>query len=133
MSDEGLLNSAASSKPRSMAGTISPPARIVTAAPISLNRSAERPTVRYFMPLKSSPLLISFLNQPIGQVDMYFQVTVCARETCGMAIAAAQVAPAVRTNLRRVVDLELADLLVDMGVALPGGWNWLVRPCSAAL
>src|SRR5438105_8357892 len=64
----------------------------------------------------------------VGQVDWYFQVTVCARETCGMAIAAAPVAPAVRTNLRRVVDLEVADLLVDMGVALPGGWNWLVQP-----
>ena len=35
-----------------MAGTISPPPMMVTAAPISLNRSAERPTVRYFRPLQ---------------------------------------------------------------------------------
>src|ERR1044071_6617680 len=41
-SEDGLLNSAASSRPRSMAGTISPPGRIVTEAPISLNRPAER-------------------------------------------------------------------------------------------
>ena len=25
----------------------------------------------------------------VGQVDWYFQVTVCARETCGMAMVAA--------------------------------------------
>src|SRR5438094_1038819 len=56
----------------------------------------------------------------VGQVDWYFQVTVCARETCGMATAAAPVAPAVSRNLRRVADFALLDLLVDMGVALPG-------------
>ncbi len=37
-----------------MAGTISPPPMMVTAAPISLKRSADRPTVRYLTPLRSA-------------------------------------------------------------------------------
>ena len=72
-SDEGLLNSAASSRPRSIAGTISPPGRMVTAAPISLNRSAERPTVRYFMPLKSSPAL-DLLLEPAERLGRHREV-----------------------------------------------------------
>src|SRR5215211_7654933 len=38
----------------------------------------------------------------VGQVDWYFQVTVCACDTCGIAIVAAPVAPAASRNLRRV-------------------------------
>src|SRR5262245_2402898 len=51
----------------------------------------------------------------VGQVDWYFQVTVWARETCGMATAAAPVAPAARMNLRRDVVLDVRDLsmLID--------------------
>ena len=45
-----------------MAGTISPPPRMVTAAPISLKRSAERPTVRYFRPLNAVALLDRLLE-----------------------------------------------------------------------
>ena len=56
----------------------------------------------------------------VGQVDWYFQVMVCARETCGIATAAAPVAPAVSMNLRRVVDLDVVALSVDMRYALPG-------------
>jgi hypothetical protein len=40
-----LLNSAASSKPRSIAGTISPPGSALTAAPMPLNTSTDNPTV----------------------------------------------------------------------------------------
>ena len=72
-SEEGLLNSAASSRPRSIAGTISPPGRMVTAAPISLNRSAERPTVRYFMPLKSSPRL-DLLLEPAERLGRHREI-----------------------------------------------------------
>src|SRR5258708_29957113 len=69
-SEVALLNSAASSKPRSIAGTISPPGSAFTAAPIPVNTSIETPTVRYFIPLKSSTLVIGFLNQPRGCVGI---------------------------------------------------------------
>ena len=69
-SDEALLNSAASSRPRSIAETISPPGSALTAAPIAVNTSIEMPTVRYFRPLKSSTLVIGFLNQPSGWVGI---------------------------------------------------------------
>ena len=59
-----LLNSAASIRPRSSAGTISPPGSGFTAAPISVNMSTARPTVRNFRPFMSSTLAIGFLNQP---------------------------------------------------------------------
>ena len=48
-----------------MAGTISPPPIIVTAAPICLNRSADRPTVRYFKPVSCAASVIS-LSGPEG-------------------------------------------------------------------
>jgi len=35
-----------------------------------VNRSIEMPTVRYFMPLKSSGLVIGFLNHPSGCVGI---------------------------------------------------------------
>jgi len=35
-----------------------------------VNTSMEMPTVRYFMPLKSSTLVIGFLNQPSGCVHI---------------------------------------------------------------
>src|SRR5207344_3633338 len=69
-SDEALLNSAASSRPRSIAETISPPGRALTAAPIAWNTSIEMPTVRNFSPLKSSTLVIGFLYQPSGWVGI---------------------------------------------------------------
>src|SRR6267154_1738824 len=69
-SDEALLNSAASSRPRSIAPTISPPGSAFTAAPMPVNTSIEMPTVRYFRPLKSSALVIGFLNQPSGWVGI---------------------------------------------------------------
>src|SRR5882672_219487 len=65
-----LLNSAASSRPRSMAGTISPPGNAFTAAPMPLNTSTDSPTVRYLRPLKSAALVIGFLNQPRGWVNI---------------------------------------------------------------
>src|SRR3546814_19907337 len=40
-SDEALLNSAPSSSPRSSAGTISPPGRALTAAPMAVNQKPE--------------------------------------------------------------------------------------------
>src|SRR5262245_21822915 len=52
----------------------------------------------------------------VGQVEWYFQVTVCARETCGMATAAAPVMAAPATNLRRVVDLDMRDGWTLMGI-----------------
>src|SRR4029079_4820336 len=67
-SEVALLNSAASSRPRSIAGTISPPGNAVTAAPMPVNTSIEMPTVRNFRPLKSSDLVIGFLYQPSGCV-----------------------------------------------------------------
>src|SRR4029450_9386244 len=67
-SDVALLNSAASSRPRSMAGTISAPGRALTAAPRPWNTSIEMPTVRNLRPLKSSTLVIGFLYQPNGWV-----------------------------------------------------------------
>ena len=51
-SDVALLNSAASSRPRSMAATISPPGSALTAAPMPWNTSIEMPTVRNFRPLQ---------------------------------------------------------------------------------
>src|SRR5215510_2495611 len=65
-----LLNSAASSRPRSMAGTISPPGSALTATPMLVNTSTERPTVRYLRPLRSPTLVIGFLNQPRGCVHI---------------------------------------------------------------
>src|SRR6476469_1328332 len=70
LSDEALLNSAASIRPRSSAGTISPPGSGLTAAPRSVNRSTARPTVRYFRPLSWETLEIGFLNQPRGCVGI---------------------------------------------------------------
>ena len=67
-SEVALLNSAPSSRPRSIAGTISPPGSAFTAAPIAVNRSIARPLVRNFRPLKSADLVIGFLNQPSGCV-----------------------------------------------------------------
>src|SRR5215470_12933707 len=69
-SEEALLNSAASSRPRSIAATISPPGNALTAAPMLVNTSIEIPTVRYFMPLKSSDFVTGFLNQPSGCVGI---------------------------------------------------------------
>src|SRR5436189_6304419 len=65
-SDVALLNSAASSRPRSIAATISPPGNAFTAAPMPWNTSIEMPTVRNLRPLKSSGLVICFLYQPLG-------------------------------------------------------------------
>src|SRR5947207_15200842 len=65
-SDVALLNSAASSRPRSIAATISPPGNAFTAAPRPVNTSIEMPTVRNLRPLKSSGLVIGFLYQPSG-------------------------------------------------------------------
>ena len=50
-SDVALLNSAPSIRPRSSAGTISPPGSGFTAAPIAVYMSTARPTVRNFRPL----------------------------------------------------------------------------------
>jgi hypothetical protein len=69
-SDDALLNSAASRRPRSKADTISPPGSALTAAPMAVNRSIEMPTVRNLRPCKSSGLAIGFLNQPSGWVGM---------------------------------------------------------------
>src|SRR3954452_19927005 len=69
-SDDALLNSAASSRPRSIAETISPPGNAFTAAPMPVKTSIEMPTVRYLMPLRSSALVIGFLNQPSGWVGI---------------------------------------------------------------
>src|SRR5919199_4822225 len=69
-SEEALLNSAASSRPRSMAETISPPGSAFTAAPRPWNTSMEMPTVRNLSPLKSSGLVIGFLYQPSGWVGI---------------------------------------------------------------
>src|SRR3954470_25029684 len=69
-SDDALLNSAASSRPRSIAETISPPGSALTAAPRPVNTSMEMPTVRNFKPWKSSALVIGFLNQPSGWVGI---------------------------------------------------------------
>ena len=70
LSEDMLLNSAASSRPRSIAGTISPPGSAFTAAPMPVNTSIEMPTVRYLRPLKSSGFVIGFLNQPSGCVHI---------------------------------------------------------------
>src|SRR5262247_1648019 len=69
-SEVALLNSAASSRPRSIAGTISPPGRAFTAAPKPVKTSTDNPTVRYLRPLKSSAFWIGFLNQPRGWVGI---------------------------------------------------------------
>ncbi len=53
-----------------MAGTISAPGSALTAAPMPWNTSMEIPTVRYFRPLKSSALVICFLNHPSGCVNI---------------------------------------------------------------
>src|SRR5215216_5815566 len=69
-SEEALLNSAASSRPRSIAETISPPDSALTAAPIAVNTSMEMPTVLNLRPLRSSALATGFLNQPSGWVGI---------------------------------------------------------------
>src|ERR1700712_409870 len=69
-SDDALLNSAASSRPRSIAETISPPGKALTAAPMPVNTSMEMPTVRNLTPLRSSALVTGFLNQPSGWVGI---------------------------------------------------------------
>src|SRR5262245_47956099 len=50
----------------------------------------------------------------VGQVDWYFQVTVCARETCGIATVAVAAAPAAKapdfSNFRR--EKDCASLLI---------------------
>src|ERR1041384_3417012 len=69
-SEVALLNSAPSRSPRSIAGTISPPGSALTAAPMPVKTSIEMPTVRNFMPLKSSTLVIGFLYQPSGCVHI---------------------------------------------------------------
>ena len=69
-SEEALLNSAASNRPRSIAGTISPPGIALTETPMSLKISIERPTVRYLRPFMSSTLTTGFLNQPKGCVGI---------------------------------------------------------------
>jgi hypothetical protein len=66
----GLLNSAPSMTPRSSAGTISPPGRITTLAPSSLNSSADRPTVRYLVRWSCSGRRTGLRNQPRGWVGM---------------------------------------------------------------
>ena len=53
-----------------MAGTISPPGSALTAAPRPVNTSIEMPTVRNLRPLKSSALVMGFLNQPSGWVGI---------------------------------------------------------------
>src|SRR5512141_633619 len=69
-SDDALLNSAPSSRPRSRAGTISAPGNGFTAAPCAVYMSTARPTVRNFRPLSSSTFVIGFLNQPNGCVGI---------------------------------------------------------------
>src|SRR6201997_5589265 len=69
-SELALLNSAASSRPRSIAETISPPGSALTAAPRPVNTSMEMPTVRNLTPLRSSALVTGFLNQPSGCVGI---------------------------------------------------------------
>jgi hypothetical protein len=69
-SELALLNSAPSRRPRSSAGTISPPGSALTAAPMAVKTSTEIPTVRNFWPLRSSNFVIGFLNQPNGCVGI---------------------------------------------------------------
>src|SRR5216110_1163941 len=67
-SGEALLNSAASSDPRSIVCTTSALGKALATAPRLLNRSIAIPAVRYLSPLRSSTLAIGFLNQPSGCV-----------------------------------------------------------------
>jgi hypothetical protein len=67
---DALLNSAASIRPRSSAGTISPPGSGFTAVPSAVKMSTDRPTVRNFKPFRSATLAIGFLNQPSGWVGI---------------------------------------------------------------
>ena len=53
-----------------MAATISPPGSAFTAAPMPWKTSIEMPTVRNFRPLRSSTLVMGFLNQPSGWVGI---------------------------------------------------------------
>ena len=57
LSELVLLNSAASGRPRSIAATISPPGQCIHGCAERSEMSMERPTVRYFRPLKSSTLV----------------------------------------------------------------------------
>ena len=76
-SDEALLNSAASSRPRSIAETISPPGSALTAAPMPVNTSIEMPTVRNLTPLQVLRLGDRLLepaerlgrHRPVGERD----------------------------------------------------------------
>src|SRR3954468_17620643 len=70
LSDDVLLNSAASSRPRSMAATISPPGMAFTAAPMPVKMSIDSPTVRNLRPLKSAVFVTGFLYQPSGCVGI---------------------------------------------------------------
>ena len=70
LSELALLNSAPSIRPRSNAGTISPPGSGFTAAPMAVYMSTAKPTVRNFTPFRSSALAIGFLNQPKGWVGI---------------------------------------------------------------
>src|SRR5436190_2488466 len=70
LSDDVLLNSAASSRPRSIAATISAPGSAFTAAPMPAKMSIDRPTVRNLRPLKSAGFVIGFLYQPSGCVGI---------------------------------------------------------------
>ena len=67
-SEDALLNSAASSDPRSISWTMSALGNVLAIAPRLLNMSIEMPAVRYLSPLTSSSLAIGFLNQPSGCV-----------------------------------------------------------------
>ena len=65
-SSVALANSAASSTPRSMAGTMSAGAICTADTPIAVKRSTARPEVRNLRPFRSPALRIGFLNQPSG-------------------------------------------------------------------
>ena len=69
-SEDALLKSAASRRPRSIAGIISPPGSALTDTPMAVNMSIEIPTVRYLRPFMSSILVTGFLNQPRGWVGI---------------------------------------------------------------
>ena len=54
-------------------------------------------------------LAISVKMSVAGHEVCIFRVVVCARETCGIAMVAAPVAPAASRNLRRVGILDVLD------------------------
>src|SRR5439155_24062616 len=65
----------------------------------------------------------------VGQVDWYFQVIVCARDTCGMAIVAAPVAAVASKNLRRpILYLVLLMWVPSLGsVCFVRGWQFVAQ------